>query len=138
MKTHLLIFGLLVSATFYTEAQQSKKLVGKATRSRADSLFALSDWKNAALWYESVLKEEPDNPSVCSNLGFCHHKLKQYTKAVECYSKALGLTQDPVMEIPVQIRLARTYSVTKQFDNALACLNKALELGYKMVGELER
>ena len=28
--------------------------------------------------------------------------------------------------------------MTKQFDNALACLNRALELGYRKAGELEK
>jgi tetratricopeptide (TPR) repeat protein len=138
MRPYLSILGFLVSAVFCTEAQQTKTMVGKANLTAADSLLALSDWKGAALLYESVLKEEPGSPLAWSNLGFCHHNLGNYTKAIECYSNAVGLTKDPLVEIPLQIRLARTYSRMKQYDNALGCLNKALGLGYRKVGELER
>jgi len=135
MKYAFVIFLLLTTGSLHTRAQQTVKGPSFAG---ADSLFALSDWKGASVTYTSVLRVSPDNASAWSNLGFCHHQLKQYKSAVEEFARALTLTKDPVLEKIVLVRQARSFSILKEYDHAFSSLTRALDLGYAKAGELEK
>lgn len=138
MRPHLQIYFLLVLAALQSEAQQTNQLTIKTKLVRADSLMAISDWQNSSALYQSILKDEPHNPKVWGNLGYCNHQLKHYSNAVEHYRKALANTTDTIVVMNTQIRLARTYAMMKQYDNAISSLHEAAELGYRKTGELEK
>jgi len=119
-------------------AQQTKSATEDTVVVKADSLFAISEWKKAADLYESVLKKNAGNAKVYSSLGYCYHQLKQYSRAVEKYRLCLKGNQDPGLSNVTLIRLARTYAVLRDYNNAIGSLDKALELGYNKAGELDK
>ena len=105
--------------------------------SAADSLFRALSWKLAAESYQKALVKEPGNALALNRLGFSCQNLGQYDRAIENYIKALQKKPPQPMEVVIQSRLARAYAKTDQKDKSFAALNRALDLGYSNVIELE-
>lgn len=131
------VITLLALLSIATIAQSQKKVKGKPTLQQADSLFQLKDWKAAVPIYEAVLKSQPDNSLAWNRLGFCYHNLLNYDRAITNYLKSLEYKPAPALELIVQSRLARAYSVKNESDNAFKSLDKALQLGYVNLSEIE-
>lgn len=138
MKLPVIMLCILSTAGFVSTAQQVKKGFATVPLATADSLFAATDWKGAATAYESILKQGPVNPAVSSGLGFCYHNLTQYNKAVQTYLTVLQNNKDQELSKTTLIRLARSYALLKENDHAFSSINKALDLGYRKAGELEK
>lgn len=109
----------------------------KTTIHQADSLFQMKDWMGAVSLYEKVLKAKPDNSLAWNRLGFSYHNLLNYDKSISCYLKSIEYRPNPSLEIIVQSRLARVYSVKSDIPRAFESLNRALQLGYSNISELE-
>lgn len=103
----------------------------------ADSLFAASAWIDAISVYESVLKSAPENALAWSRLGFSYHSLGKPNEALDSYTKSLGYKPSPQLENTVRSRISRIYSLKREKDKAFEQLDKALDLGYALVGELK-
>lgn len=132
---YLLLLCLIISLP--TQAQNSKKSSPQFTIQIADSLFSASAWKNAIPVYEGVLQHTPDNSLALNRLGFCYHNIGDFDKAITNYSKALEYKPAPPLISTIQSRLARAYAVKKENEKAFVSLDKALQAGYMLVGELE-
>ncbi|HPM32052.1 MAG TPA: tetratricopeptide repeat protein [Chryseolinea sp.] len=130
----LLLFLMMASPV----TAVSIKAKPKFTLRQADSLFNAQQWKSAIPVYESVLKAGPNNALGWNRLGFCYHNLNDYDKAILKYNKALLYTPAASLETVIQSRLARAYSMRKENDKAFASLDRAIQLGYTNVGELEK
>jgi len=135
-KLWCIIFLCLISIADIS-AQRKTKSIPTFNLQQADSLFAAQQWKTAIPVYEAVLKIEPNNAQGWNRLGYCYHNLLDYGKALTSYSKALSCKPTVALETIIQSRLARIYSLKNEPDMAFAALNKAVQLGFVNVGELE-
>jgi len=135
MKFIFFTFVLVIS--FSLVAQKSKKSTPKPTVQQADSLFLIREWSAAIPVYEAVLKIDPNNSLAWNRVGFCYHNLSNYDKALSNYLKSLEYKPTPAIETIVQSRLARVYSVKKENDKSFQSLDRALQLGYANLNELD-
>ncbi len=126
---------MFLSATLL--AQSGKKVKNVPTLNQADSLFTIRDWSGAVRIYETVLKTEPANSLAWNRLGFSYHNLSNYDKATASYLKSLANKPNPTLETIVQSRLARVYSLKNENEKAFQSLDKAIQLGYTNLNELE-
>jgi hypothetical protein len=133
-----MLMALLV-LTVVTYAQLSKKSKHKLAPSikQADSLFTARDWNAAIPMYEAVLKGMPDNSLAWNRLGFSYHNISNLDKALACYLKSLEYKPAQALESIVQSRLARVYSLKNENDKAFQSLDRAIQLGYSNINELE-
>lgn len=142
MKYRLLVVLLVLSvATFAQSSKKSSRLLSgqKSAPSirQADSLFTARDWNGAIPIYESVLKGTPANSLGWNRLGFSYHNVSNYEKALACYLKSLEYKPAQPLESVVQSRLARVYALKNESDKAFQSLDRALQLGYSNISELE-
>lgn len=133
----LTIFCLLLLSTFLVVGQSKKKSKSVPTIKEADSLFLLKNWSAAIPVYEAALKHEPNNSLAWNRLGFSHHNLLNYEKAEVSYIKALEYKPTPGLEITIHSRLARVYSIKNEPEKAFQSFDKAIQLGYNNITELE-
>jgi tetratricopeptide (TPR) repeat protein len=127
----------LILICFVAVAQSGKKGKNQPTLQQADSLFMLRDWNSAISVYEVVLKTEPNNSLGWNRLGFSYHNISNYDKAMVNYLKSLEYKPNPGLETTVQARLARIYSLKNEKDKAFASLDRAIQLGYANLSELD-
>ncbi len=118
-------------------AQSGKKVKHKPTLQQADSLFLIREWSAAIPVYEAVLKSEPNNSLAWNKLGFSYHNLSNPDKALSNYLKSLAYKPNPSLETIVQSRLARVYSLKNEKDKAFQSFERALQLGYSNLSELD-
>ena len=134
MKFFIFFFALLFSVTV---SAQKGKTKSKPTIQQADSLFLAREWNAAIPIYEAVLKSEPNNSLAWNRLGFSYHSLSNFDKALTNYAKSLEYKPTSAIETTVQSRMARVYSVKKENDRAFQSLDRALQLGYANLSELD-
>jgi Tetratricopeptide repeat len=103
----------------------------------ADSLFGIQNWKEAASAYEFVVKNGTVAPITWNRLGFSYQNLSNYSKALTNYEKALAAKPPVPLEIIIQSRMGRVYSMMNNNDQAFIHLDKAITLGYNNLTELE-
>ena len=112
----------------------------------------------AELIYKGILKKQPNNSYVYSNLGFIYKENRRIEKAIACYQKAIHLNpnlgdayynlgvifkdQGKIEEaealyiksitlrpnLPAYLNLGSLYQEAKKIDEAIACYQKALQL----------
>ena len=130
---------IVISAFFFGLAPSigQKKPAQQFTIRYADSLFLASSYQDAIPAYEKILQKEPENSLAWNRLGFSYHTLGDYGKALANYMRSLEHKPSAQLEMTVRSRMARVYSQRNDMDNAFANLEKALTLGYALVGELE-
>ena len=133
------IFLLCILVASFSAMSQSGRKKGKLkpTIQQADSLFLLRDWNAAIPMYEAVLKNEPNNSLAWNRLGFSYHNLSNYDRALSNYLKALEYKPNAGLETTIQSRLARAYSLKNENDKAFQSFDRALQLGYSNLSELD-
>lgn len=133
------IFLMFLVLAAFSVLSQSAKNKGKSipTIQQADSLFLLRDWNGAIPLYEAVLKNKPDNSLAWNRLGFSYHSMANYDKALLNYLKAIEYKPAAPLETTIQSRLARVYAFKHESDKAFQSLDRALQLGYSNLNELD-
>jgi tetratricopeptide (TPR) repeat protein len=126
-----MLLGVIVLTHFVAIAQSAKQL------GVADSLFLVGDWKNAAIQYEAVLPNLPNNGLGWSRLGFAYHNTGDYEQAIASYMKALQAKPTQQLQASVYARLTRSYAKQNKLDLAIESLEKALDAEYSNLSELE-
>jgi hypothetical protein len=129
------IFTLSVVISFLT--WNAAIAQGTASVQKADSLFLISDYKNAIPVYEAALKTSATNSVAWNRLAYSYQSLGQYDKALANYSKALENKPSAPLEATVESRLSRIYAIRKDNENAFLHLQKAITLGYLNLQELQ-
>lgn len=104
---------------------------------KADSLFFISDYKNAIPLYEVALKTATTNSVAWNRLAYSYQSLGQYDKALTNYSKALENKPSAPLLATVESRLSRIYAIRKDSENAFVHLQKAIASGYLNLQELQ-
>jgi tetratricopeptide (TPR) repeat protein len=134
----LIITTVIVLASLMLSAQSKKKAKQPtATIQYADSLFTINSYNDAVPVYETVLKREPNNSLAWNRLGFSYHNISNHDKAISCYSKSLEYKPNASLETIVQSRLARVYSLKGESEKAFQSLDRAIQLGYNNLRELD-
>ena len=83
-----------------------------ATKAEADALYGKEQYREAAVAYEAVLKQEGEAAEVYYNLGNCYYKLDEIPRAVLNYERAILL--DPGDgDIRANLALARGKTIDK-------------------------
>ena len=78
---------------------------------------------------EALLQEEPAadlEPLLYEEYGFVLSSQQKHKEAVEYLEKALGMVEDPVAQVPVQIALGKVYRQLKDYTAAQNHLETAL------------
>ncbi len=133
----LIIICLVLLSSAASFAQSGKKDKQKPTLNQADSLFLIREWSAAIPVYEAVLKSEPNNSLAWNRLGFSYHNLSNRDKALANYLKSLEYKPNPSLETLIQSRLARVYALKNEKDKAFQSFERALQLGYSNLSELD-
>ncbi|HUM05483.1 MAG TPA: tetratricopeptide repeat protein [Terriglobales bacterium] len=143
----------------YKEARKSFERAIKIDRNHADAYnnlgvvyYEVHDYGRAIRRYEKAISLNPDAASYYSNLGAAQFSKKQFDKAAQNYGKALALDPDIFERISragVQAQLpspddrarydyvlAKLYAKMGINDRSLRYLRKAMEEGYKDIGNV--
>ncbi len=116
-------FGVMV----FAQSGKKSKQKASTTLQQADSLFLIREWSSAVQIYEAVLKREPNNSLAWNRLGFSYHNLSNYDKAISSYLKSLEYKPNTAMELIVQWRLGRVYSLKNENEKAFQSLDAAVQ-----------
>jgi Tfp pilus assembly protein PilF len=102
----LLVAALLVLVPLPTSAQnagddeEADKLLGMALQ-----LHKAGDLFGAARYYEIALEMSPDRPDIRSNLGAAYVGLGRFDSAIEQYTQALAVREDPAIRLNLALAL---------------------------------
>lgn len=143
----------------YKEARKDLDRAIKADRDNADAFnnlgvvhYSQRDYGKAINRYEKAIKLNPEAASYYSNLGAAYFSRKQYEKAAMNYAKAMELDPDVferMSKAGVQAQLpspedrarydyvlAKLYAKMGVAERSLHYLKKAMEEGYKDIGDV--
>ena len=136
MKKISFVFALLSYGIVMAQTGTSTSAVLPEQR-LADSLFSISEWKQALPLYEKLMEKIPQNSLEWNRMGYCYHNLGNYSDAMSCYEKSLAKNPSPFLKPIVESRMARIYSLQKNNSKAFEWLDSALISGYGNLQELE-
>lgn len=102
--------------------------------------------------YKKAIKIAPDSASYYSNLGSAYFAKRDWNEANAAYSKAIQLDPDvfgrsfragisaqmssPDDQAKFEFVLAKIYAKSGNFDQALQCLRRSMEGGYKNINDV--
>jgi predicted negative regulator of RcsB-dependent stress response len=133
-----IIFVLAVFSSGVLLAQTGTSTMPVLPEQRlADSLFSISEWKQALPLYEKLMKQIPQNSLEWNRMGYCYHNLGNYTEALNCYQRSLANNPSPLLKPVVEARIARIYAMQKINSKSFEWLDSALAAGYFNLNELE-
>lgn len=127
------LFALCFAALVMGEAHAQ----GTVSVQKADSLFLLSDYKNAIPIYEAALKTAGTNSIAWNRLAYSYQSTGQFDKALQNYSKALENKPSGPLLATIESRMSRIYAIRNDAENAFAHLQKAVTAGYLNIQELQ-
>lgn len=106
----------------------------------------------AVKYYEKAIKYSPEDASYYSNLGTAYFSKKDWEKSTKAYTRAVSLDPDvfervsqggiagqissPEDRAHFSYVLAKLYAKNGMTDRSLECLRRAMEDGYKNMGEV--
>lgn len=99
----------------------------------ANQHFQKQDWQNAAQAYLSVVNLDAKDGRSWYRLGFSYHSLNQYDKAIEAYTKAVEINNNPV----AMYNLACAYAKSGNKDKALDWLDTSVGKGFAQLDQLK-
>ncbi len=99
----------------------------------AAELMAEMSYGKAAQAFGKLTERVPNDGRAWLNYGYCLHANGDLDKAIEIHKKASEFDQFAGI---ATYNLACAYSLKNQFDDALATLEKAIELGFGDVAQL--
>lgn len=132
----VLVLFLCINA-FPADCQTAISRPSAATLGKADSLFFQGLWKEARSEYIKYLSDTSQNSLAWNRLGFANQRLGFYQDAIKNYERALACHPSKQIQPVVESRMARTYSILKDFDKALFWLEKAIASGYLNLMEMD-
>ena len=94
----------------------------------AEKLLAEKKYEESIVYFNQILKADPNLIPAIYNLGLCYEFLNQFEKAELSYDKCNSLKPDEIRFIN---NLATIYLKQKKFQQALILLKKSLEINEK-------
>jgi tetratricopeptide (TPR) repeat protein len=138
---------LKAAQRYYERAIKRDPHFGEAVNNLGAVYYAEKRYGRALHQYEKAVKLSPNSASIYSNLGTAHFARKEYSEAFEAYQHALKLDPEVfshhssygvlLQETDVAERaryhyfLAKMYAQAGMLDQALQCIRKSLEEGFK-------
>jgi predicted O-linked N-acetylglucosamine transferase (SPINDLY family) len=92
---------------------------------RGVSSHQVGDLQNAALIYQQILRESPQNPDALNLLGVVSSQLGKYDASIELITKAILIKPT---SSPYHNNLANVYRIKKRLDDAISAYQQALKL----------
>jgi Tfp pilus assembly protein PilF len=132
MKKLFILGAFILLNSLSIIAQQSARANYAISIKEADSLFTAADYVNARRAYESLINVDEFKNSAMewNRLALCCHALGDFKKAVNYYNKSLQLNPSSPLDQQILYRLSKTYMSIRDENNAINCLQKAVEKGY--------
>jgi tetratricopeptide (TPR) repeat protein len=90
---------------------------------KGEELVQASQFQEAILCFEQVLKLSPRHVAALSGKGFCFYKMGYIKTAFECFSQALAFQPK---DIGLLVNCGNCYCHFQEYDKALQCYKKAL------------
>lgn len=103
---------------------------------RADSLYLLSQYKEAIPFYTKSLKAVATNALGWTRLGYSYHQINELDKAEQGYTTALQNNPQPGGIPIIYSRLAKIYSLKKNPAKSFEWLDKAVAAGFGNYADL--
>jgi tetratricopeptide (TPR) repeat protein len=138
---------LRAAQRYYERSVKRDPKYSEAVNNLGTVFYARKSFGRALRQYEKALKINPASASVYSNLGTAHFARKEYKEAFDAYQQAVKLDPEVfehhdtvgviLQESTVTERarfhyfLAKTYAQAGMIDQALQCIRKSLEEGFK-------
>lgn len=102
-------------------------------RNKADILWLLERYDESIRCCDKALAIDANMPAVWNIKGICLIKRNKYRQAIESFDKALANIdrvdeQDVFVHEEVWMHKAEAFEKLKEYENAIACLDKAINL----------
>ncbi len=138
---------LKAAQRYYERSMKMDPKYPEAVNNLGTVFYAEKKFSRALRQYEKALKLNPESASVYSNLGTAYFAKKEYEQAFQAYQKAVkldpevferhdtygSLLQDSSVTERARFHyyLAKTYAEAGMVPQAVQCVRKALEEGFK-------
>ena len=90
-------------------------------------LFNNGNYKEAAEYYSSILKERGEDNAASFNLGASQYYMEDNVSALKMFEQALG-SKDRMLQSKALYNMARILQDQNELDNSLSLYKKSLEL----------
>ena len=90
-------------------------------------LFNNGNYKEAAEYYSSILKERGEDNAASFNLGASQYYMEDNVSALKRFEQALG-SKDRMLQSKAFYNMARILQDQNELDNSLSLYKKSLEL----------
>ncbi len=138
---------LRAAQRYYERSIKRDAKYSEAVNNLGTVFYAQKHYSRALRQYEKALKLNPTSASIYSNVGTAHFAKKEYKEAFEAYQHAVKLDpevfehhdsygvllQSSTIEERARFHyyLAKTYAQAGMIDQAVQCVRKSLEEGFK-------
>jgi tetratricopeptide (TPR) repeat protein len=138
---------LRAAQRYYERSIKRDSKYSEAVNNLGAVFYARKNYGRALRQYEKALKLNPNSASIYSNLGTAHFSRKEYKEAFAAYQQAIKLDPDVfehhssygvlLQESTIEERarfhyyLAKMYAQAGMVDQAVQCVRKAMEEGFK-------
>ncbi len=148
----LMLFHYGLAKKDFDRAVKQDHTFAEAINNRGAVFYTQRKYKKAIKEYQKALKLQEDSASFHANLGMAYLESKQYAEMTVQFIRALQLDPDvfgrrsqggiaaqlssPEDQARYNFFLAKVYAQTGDSDDALQCLRRALENGYKDIDQV--
>jgi tetratricopeptide (TPR) repeat protein len=138
---------LRAAQRYYERSIKRDAKYSEAVNNLGTVFYAEKRYGRALRQYEKAIKLNPASASIYSNLGTAHFAKKEYKEAFEAYQQAVKLDpevfehhdsygvllQNSTVDERARFHyyLAKTYAQAGMIDQAIQCVRKSLEEGFK-------
>ncbi|WP_353894075.1 tetratricopeptide repeat protein [Proteinivorax hydrogeniformans] len=91
---------------------------------KADVLYKLKDYDNAALYYHKAIQQKPNTPELWFSLARTYQKLNRFDDCEQTFKKVLDRNRS---YLPAYTALAKLYINNNLYDKAREVLEQALD-----------
>jgi tetratricopeptide (TPR) repeat protein len=132
------VCSILILILLFTTSVQAQQAAPPPALRNADSLYLNAMYKQALEKYTDYIKANPGFlPVTLARMAFCNHYMGRYDEAVKLYTDVLNRKHSPGLHAQLYSRMAMTYSMKKDKQQALTFLDSAVANGYLNAYELE-
>lgn len=109
---------IFANSNVLAQSLEEKIKTGEATFNEklkySENLLKNEEFEKASIYIEDLIKKEPDNYKLHSNLGLSYAKSKKKMKALQNYHKALELTEDEKVKKKIRENVMKLFEEDKK------------------------
>lgn len=130
--------GILILLLFIAFSLRAQQAGPPPAVRHADSLYFNLQYKEALAGYSAYINQNPNAfPVTYARMAFSNHFLGNYTEAMRLYQEVLKKQFGPGLKPQLYSRMAMTYSMKGDKQQAMVFLDSAVANGYANAYELE-